>query len=87
LHGAILFFSGGWDGGVGVINPGALDFPLQAFQGICPEFGGILDRLKELSSPFADLGRIRDLKRLHTANGSDSLRRTHILTLFSCHCL
>src|SRR5882724_11687603 len=54
LHGGmLLFFSGSWDGGDGVINPG-LRISIERRE-ISPEIGGILDRLVQLSSPAVDL--------------------------------
>jgi hypothetical protein len=50
-----LLFSGSWDGGIGVINPGVGFSLFRAVRGISPEFGGILDRLIRLSSPSVDL--------------------------------
>jgi hypothetical protein len=49
-----LLFAGGWDDGVGVINPDA-GLPGRAVQGNSPEIGGILDRLVWKSSAWDDL--------------------------------
>jgi hypothetical protein len=82
-----LLFSGGWDDGVGVINPDA-GLPVRAVQGNSPEIGGILDRLVWKSSAWDDLF----LDFLTIAFMNDELTKrfsasSRLLTVFFGYCL